>query len=95
MVDSSNLPFLCHKCGAELHPGRGDFYQVKIEAVADPFPPVITEEELRRDHASEMARLLEAAGGLSEQEALDQIYRRLTIYLCNPCYREWIEKPTG
>jgi len=26
---------------------------------------------------------------------MDQVYRRLVLYLCGPCYREWIEKPTG
>lgn len=91
----SSEPLLCHKCGAELHPGRGDLYLVKIEAVADPFPPMITDEDLERDHAAEMARLLAAAKDLSEQEAMDQIYRRLTIYLCATCYRDWIENPTG
>ena len=25
----------------------------------------------------------------------DQVYRSLTFYLCGPCYREWIENPTG
>jgi hypothetical protein len=33
--------------------------------------------------------------GVSEQEALDQVYRRLVLYLCGPCYRVWIEDPTG
>ena len=32
---------------------------------------------------------------LSEQELIDQVYRRLTIHLCEPCYRQWIENPAG
>jgi hypothetical protein len=33
--------------------------------------------------------------GVTAQEALDQVYRRLVIHLCGPCYRNWIENPTG
>jgi hypothetical protein len=32
---------------------------------------------------------------VSEREALDQVYRRLTIHLCTACYRQWIENPAG
>jgi hypothetical protein len=31
-------PLLCARCGVELTPGKGDFYVVRIEAVADPTP---------------------------------------------------------
>ena len=36
----------CKRCSKEVHPGRGDYYLVRIEAVADPQPPVITQEDL-------------------------------------------------
>jgi hypothetical protein len=39
-------PLLCDRCGVELTPGKGDFYVVRIEAVADPTPPRFTEEDL-------------------------------------------------
>jgi hypothetical protein len=32
---------------------------------------------------------------LSAQEAMDQVYRRLTIHLCATCFRSWIESPAG
>jgi hypothetical protein len=35
--------------------------------------------------------MIEQMRGLSEQELLDQVYRRLIVYLCGPCYRRWIE----
>jgi hypothetical protein len=88
-------PLLCHRCAAELEPGKGEFYVVRIEAFADPTPPTITEEDLKRDIVGEIERLIEAMRDLSEQEALDQVYRRMTVYLCNACYRQWIESPTG
>jgi hypothetical protein len=50
---------------------------------------------LARNHREEFARLCAALEQLSEREALDQVYRRLTLFLCNACYRQWIEQPAG
>jgi hypothetical protein len=86
---------LCARCGAELTPGKGNFYVVRIEALADPAPPCFSQDELTRDHRAEMERLIEQMRNLSEQELLDQVYRRLILYLCGPCYRQWIEEPVG
>ena len=89
------MPLACTRCGTELVPGSGDFYQVTIEAVADPTPPVVTAEDLAADLRLRIERLLAQMEGLSEQEAMDQIYRRVTLYLCGRCYRSWIENPVG
>jgi hypothetical protein len=78
-----------------LVPGSGTFYRVTIEAVADPTPPTLTAEDLARDHRAEIERLLAQLEGVSEEEALAQVYRRLTLYLCGRCYRSWMEDPTG
>lgn len=86
---------LCHRCGSPLTPGAGDFYQIRIEAVADPSPPTIDADDLQGDLADRIAPLLEAMDDRSAQELLDQVYRRLVIHLCGPCYRKWIEDPTG
>jgi hypothetical protein len=88
-------PLLCARCAAELRPGAANFYRVTIEAVADPWPPTLTEEDLARDVRKEIEQLLARLEGLSEQDALDQVYRRLRLDLCGPCYRRWIENPTG
>jgi hypothetical protein len=85
---------LCARCLAELVPGSGDFYRITIEAVADPTPPSgddIPAEELRR----RIEDILEQLEDVSEREALDQVYRRLTLHLCGPCYRRWIEDPVS
>ena len=96
MADKEDLPLLCHRCGAVLTPGRGDFYVVRIEALADPTPPDISAEELSAEDFNErFSKLLEEMRGMSEQELLDQVYRRLTIHLCGGCYRGWIENPAG
>lgn len=91
MVADQSL--LCHRCGVEVHPGRAEFYVVRIEAFADPTPPEITDEDLKRDLRTEIERLAEQLDALSEQEAMDQVYRRLVICLCTRCYHQWIENP--
>lgn len=88
-------PLLCAHCAAELEPGTGTFYRVTIEAVADPTPPTLAAEDLATDIRKRIEALLRQMQDLSAQEAMDQVYRRLTLYLCGPCYREWIENPTG
>jgi hypothetical protein len=97
MSDDSpgSSPLLCARCSAELTPGKGDFYIVRIEAVADPTPPSFSEDDLKRDHRAEIERLVSQMRDLSEQEAMYQVYRRLVLCLCGPCYRDWIENPVG
>ena len=90
---SDDAPIFCTRCGAELKPGSGNFYVVRIEAFADPSPPMITEEDLNRDHRSEIRRLIDQMHDLSERELLDQVHRRLILHLCGACYRGWIENP--
>jgi hypothetical protein len=91
--ENDDHPLCCHRCAAELKPGKGDFYLVKIEAMADPSPPNFSEDDLRRDFKAEIRRLLHQMRDLSEREAMDQVYRRLILYLCKACYRQWIENP--
>ena len=87
--------FFCDRCAAELRPGTGDFFRVIIEGVADPTPPNIWTDEQPGDLRRKIERLLQQMEGLSAQEAMDQVYRRVTLYLCNKCYRSWIENPAG
>ena len=89
-------PLLCHRCGAELTPGKGDFYVVRIEAVADPAPPELSEDDLEDlDPGEEIDRIIEETSGMSERELMDGVWRRLTIHLCGRCYRTWIEDQAG
>ena len=88
------MSLLCHRCGVELHPGSGDFYEVRIEALADPSPPRITAEQLAAASAEGMRELIDQMKDLSAQELIDQVYRRMVIHLCRACYMGWIENPT-
>ncbi len=88
-------PLLCHRCGRELTPGEGNFYVVRIEAWADPTPPDLDLEALSVDVRAEIEKLIDEMKDMSEQELMDQVYRRMTIHLCGTCYRGWIEDPAG
>ena len=94
-MTTDNEPLFCDRCSAELVPGKGDFYVVKIEAIADPSPPDIDQEALDRDLRRDIAQLVEEMRDLSEQELMDQVYRRVTVFLCLRCYTKWIENPAG
>lgn len=94
-AERENVALLCHRCGAILTPSGGSFYIVRIEAFADPSPPVLAEGMTRRELADEIDELIRQIGDQPEQTLMDQVYRRLTILLCWPCYRVWIENPAG
>ena len=85
----------CARCTAELHPGGGDFFQVTIEAVADPSPPNSMTEDSPAELRRQIEQLLNRMQDISAREALDQVHRRLVIHLCGACFRLWIENPAG
>ena len=85
----------CKRCSKEVHPGRGDYYFVRIDAVADPQPPVITQEDLDQDVGVEIERLICLMKGLSEQQLERQVFRQKAIYLCMQCFNRWIENPVS
>jgi hypothetical protein len=93
---SNPAPLFCARCAAELTPGAGTFYCVVIEAFADPTAPEVSDDDLDAEAIERrLAQLYEQLQDISAQEALDQVHRRLTLHLCGPCYRGWIENPTG
>lgn len=93
-MDDEN-PLFCSRCLTTLQAGRGEFYVVNIEAIADPTPPSFSSDELARDYRADWREIVAALKDISPQEALDQVYRRVVVHLCNACYRDWIENPTG
>ena len=95
MDDSPDVSLFCHRCGCQLTPGKGNFYVARIEAFADPTPPDFDECELPQDIGAEIDKLIEKMSGMSEQELMDQVHRRMTIHLCQPCYERWIDNPAA
>ena len=93
MNESSDFSMFCLRCGRQLTPGEGNFYVVRIEAFADPTPPNVKLDDWPADPGAEIDRLIETMKGMSEQELMDQVHRRLTIHLCGTCYPSWIDNP--
>ena len=83
---------ICHRCGALREEGGRLFYVVNIEAYPS---PEIVEMMDEGDAESAMAALCEEASEFSQQELMDQVYRRVTLTLCPRCFRGWIEQPAG
>jgi hypothetical protein len=88
-------PLACARCAAALRPGSGNFFCITVEAIADPTPPSLSAEDLAADARAQIDELLARLAGLSEEEAMKQVYHRLTFHLCGRCYRQWIEDPAG
>ena len=98
VTNQSASPPICHRCARLLRPGstgEGSFFVVRIEAFADPSPPPLGECDSTADVSREIDRLMDDLDDQSERELMDQIHRSLTITLCGPCYRTWIEDPTS
>ncbi len=91
--DSPPPACTCRCCGRELIPGRGELYVVSVLAVADPYPPVFTEDDLAVNVGAEIRRLIKQLSGVDAQAARDQVYRRVVFPLCTACYETWIENP--
>ncbi len=86
---------ICHRCGAQLTAGEGSFYVVNIEAFADPTPPRVDPDESVEAIAADIDDLVRRMKDFSEQELMDQVYRRLTLTLCARCHQAWMDNPTG
>ena len=66
-----------------------------VRSCADPSPPDLSLNEPLEAIQREIDDLIDELHEHSERELMDQVYRRLTLTLCSPCYRKWIENPTG
>jgi hypothetical protein len=88
-------PLFCDRCATELVPGTGNFYAVSIRAVADPTGPTVEDSRSADEIRASIERLLAQLEDASPQEAMDQVHRRVTLYLCRSCFSEWIENPAG
>jgi len=83
---------LCDRCLCQVEEGKGAFFQVTIDAIADPTPPNLDGLE-GEDPGAAYRRLLEKLRRLSEREAMEQVHRRRIFNLCIPCLDAWLESP--
>ncbi|MCX7048277.1 MAG: hypothetical protein NTX50_22680 [Candidatus Sumerlaeota bacterium] len=74
----------CAICGCVLD-GERIAYLLKIELMADPAPPAITQEDLDKDLRAEMEALIAAMENMDPSEAEDEVYERYDYWLCAAC----------
>jgi hypothetical protein len=75
---------ICESCGRVIEKPAVAFH-LKIEMFADPAPPEFTEDDLNRDFAAEMERLVEELESADPQEAEDEVYEAYMFTLCAVC----------
>ena len=91
----TRTPLICARCRTTPKPGSGEFWEVHIQAVADPWPPEFPAEDLQFGVRREFAECVRELEDLSPREAMDQVHRRTVIHLCKRCFSKWYEDPAG
>ncbi len=89
------VELFCHRCGRILRPGKGNWYEVRIEAVCDPASPHFDDSYSGESLADAVEYAIEGMEDYSDLELAEQVYRRMVVTLCRRCYRKWIENPVG
>ncbi len=89
----AELDIHCDRCGKGLLIDSNVRYEVTIEVKAAYDPLEITEEDLSEDLEGQMEETIDEAKELSEQEAMDEIYKKMTFNLCSSCQSEFISSP--
>lgn len=98
MNDSEpDTPCLCDRCLKELVGGRGEYYEIDIDAKVDSTPPILdSPRSLSRDEMDEQwCKVIEQLESTPQVDAENQVHCRRRILLCGPCFQIWIENPAG
>jgi hypothetical protein len=81
---------ICEACGTTIE--KPDLaFRMKIELFADPTPPEFTQEDLERDYAEEMRRLIEEFESMNPRDAEDEVYEAYLFTLCAVCRKKMHE----
>ena len=83
----------CDRCGKNLLIDESVRYTVRIEVFAAYDPMELTDDDLAKDHDAEIKKLLQKIQGMSEEEMMDSVYRRIVGDLCPPCQKQYLDDP--
>lgn len=86
---------LCNRCNQELPEGRGAFFEIRVEVVADPTPPFLDVELEEQEICSQYKQLIVELEQVGPLDALNQVVRRRIWSLCNRCVESWLDDPFG
>jgi hypothetical protein len=84
----------CDRCGNGLLLDAPVRYEVKIEVKSAYDPMEITTDDLA-DAAKNLRDAVEGVKHLSEQEAMDEVYKAFRFDLCRTCQKAFIREPLG
>ena len=90
-------PGLCDRCLKELVSGRGEFYEIDINARVDSSPPILDAPSLLTDDERDKrwGKVIEQLESIPQVDAENQVHCRRRIVLCSQCFQIWIENPAG
>jgi hypothetical protein len=84
----------CDRCGNGLLLDAPVRYEVRIEVKSAYDPMEITTDDLA-DASKKLREAVDAVRGLSEQEAMDEVYREFRFDLCRTCQKQFLKSPLG
>jgi len=87
------IRYACDRCGRRLEPDDPNRFVVKVEVFAAADHLDITEEDLKRDHRAEIARILEGLDKMDPDDVEDQTYRAFRFDLCRDCHKAYLRNP--
>ena len=85
---------LCDLCGRPIPPHC--HYIVRIDVLADPAMPPITQDQIEEtDFDEALARLIKEMEHLSASDLQDQVHRRFEYRICRFCQFHFLANPLG
>ncbi|HUR39216.1 MAG TPA: hypothetical protein VM222_06970 [Planctomycetota bacterium] len=84
----------CDRCGNGLLLDAPVRYEVTIEVKSAYDPMEITTDDLA-DAAKNLRDAVERVKDLSEQEAMDEVYKAFRFDLCRTCQKAYLRAPLG
>jgi hypothetical protein len=84
----------CDRCGNGLLLDAPVRYEVRIEVKSAYDPLEITSEDLS-DASKKLREAVDAVRGLTEQEAMDEVYKEFRFDLCRTCQKQFLKAPLG
>ena len=91
---AAHTRILCDRCGRAIP--RHAHYRVRIEVVADPSVPDLTQDDLEEaDFDRTMAELLDQMADATAEELEDSVAKRFEFRICRPCQARFNGNPLG
>lgn len=83
--------YVCDLCERTI--GKEDRFVVEMAIHAAAGPMEIDREDLEKDHAEEMRRLLDQMKGMPTSELEDGVHRTWSFDLCGKCRKKFMRDP--